>query len=179
MTPEANLIHWTGEQTWEDIVERIDDAGIFLLAIDRDEVSQSLSEGLRQTLLNMQKDAETAARFRRKLELVFTGYDDDPRELWDIPEVRDYVARLDAFFPHWFYFCCLEGQTLRVLLYCLSSLEPVGGHPEGRRVSGRDEIEFFSRHYLALNELFHRFGLPGEENARVSREIAEYFGLDV
>lgn len=178
MKPEANLIHWRSERSWNDVDRRIDAAGILLLAVDRGEMTEPLSEGLRQTLSNMTKDAETARRFRRKLELVFTGYDDDPRELWDIPEVREYVSRLDAFFPYWFYFCYAEGQTLNLLLYCLSCLEPAGGHSTGRRVSRVGEINFFTNHFRAVNELFRRLNLPREENTETSREIAKYFGLE-
>jgi hypothetical protein len=38
--------------------------------------------------------------------LAFHGFDDDPRELHCIPEVRRFVREFRRILPYWLYFCC-------------------------------------------------------------------------
>lgn len=40
------------------------------------------------------------------LLLAFHGFDDDPRELHCIPEVRRFVREFRRIWPYWLYFCC-------------------------------------------------------------------------
>jgi len=42
------------------------------------------------------RSSALAPQAQGKLELLFDGFNDDKRELWQIPEVRRFVARLDA-----------------------------------------------------------------------------------
>ncbi len=36
-------------------------------------------------------------------QYLFEAYDDDSRDVWNIPQIRQYVKKLDAEFPYWFY----------------------------------------------------------------------------
>jgi hypothetical protein len=45
-------------------------------------------------------------RIARSLLLAFHGFDDDPRELHCIPEVRRFVREFRRIWPYWLYFCC-------------------------------------------------------------------------
>ena len=46
---------------------------------------------------------ELALQCQGKVEISFHGYDDDPRELYEIDEVRAYVALLDQALPDLFF----------------------------------------------------------------------------
>jgi hypothetical protein len=57
------------------------------------------------------------------LWLVFIGYDDDPRELWEIPEVRRWFARLVEAVPHLLYLLDpLEGMPKLYFALLMPSL---------------------------------------------------------
>ena len=45
-----------------------------------------------------------ARRFQQRVAVGIDGYDDDTRELFEIPDVRTYMAKLDADWPYWFYY---------------------------------------------------------------------------
>ena len=64
-------------------------------------------------------------RLRGRVAVVFHGYSDDSRELYEIPEVRRFCAELDGAFPYWFYFLSAEGVTLGVIACCLCSVAKV------------------------------------------------------
>ena len=48
--------------------------------------------------------AELMNRFR----FLVHGYDDDPQELYAIPEVRKFYQYFHRVWPYWFYFCDLQ-----------------------------------------------------------------------
>ena len=45
------------------------------------------------------EDRDFAWRFRRQMILTIDGFDADPRELVDIPEVREFLQELDRQWP--------------------------------------------------------------------------------
>ena len=49
------------------------------------------------------------------------GYDDDPRELFQIPEFRNFVRKLSKHRIPWLYLTCLETRWLQVIALCLAS----------------------------------------------------------
>ncbi|WP_321517313.1 hypothetical protein [uncultured Bacteroides sp.] len=59
-----------------------------------------------------------ALYFREKVNLSFNGFDDLGKNMWEIPEVRKYVYKLDNEFPYWFYFLSKGGNGLYVIYQC-------------------------------------------------------------
>ena len=53
------------------------------------------------------------------LDIAFDGYDHDGREIFEIPEVRDLVSRLDAEFPFWLFFMNKRLLGLQAITLCL------------------------------------------------------------
>lgn len=39
-----------------------------------------------------------------RISISFEGYNEDNRELDEIPEVRDFIYELDDKFPYWLFF---------------------------------------------------------------------------
>ena len=71
-----------------------------------------------------------AGRRLRKLmnSLIFLveGFDDDPREIYAIPEIRQFYSAFHDAWPYWLYFCNVETDALRTMaLCCLSSIAAV------------------------------------------------------
>lgn len=61
---------------------------------------------------------DLARGYRRQVDIAFHGYDNDPRELFEITEVRSFVYALDAEFPYWLYFLTLGGFGLQAIAFC-------------------------------------------------------------
>ena len=117
-------------------------------------------------------DRNAVERYRGRVELTFSGYANDSRELYDIPEVRGFCSKLDDAFPYWFYFLSTDGVTLGVIARCLCSVTQVR---PGVVSFGPDLLEFITRHYEALNWLFDNYSLDTRHNVEISRNVAEYF----
>jgi hypothetical protein len=108
---------------------------------------------------------------RGKIALSFDGYENDPRDVWYIPEVRRYVAALDAAFPYWFYFLNLEMPTLKVLCLCLCAVVKASG---GVKPNTADLKLFFYDHFAAVNRLCETFRLGEATRTSITKEILEY-----
>ena len=50
------------------------------------------------------------------MALVVEGYNNDPRELVDIPEARAIPRLLEAAWPHWAYFFNQVDDSIKLLL---------------------------------------------------------------
>ncbi|WP_321423780.1 chlororespiratory reduction 6 domain-containing protein [uncultured Bacteroides sp.] len=88
------------------------------IVITKEEIlKQDISAPL--ALLSALLDNECfALYFREKVNLSFKGFDDQGKNLWEIPEVRKYVCKLDSEFPYWFYFLSKSGNGLYVIYQC-------------------------------------------------------------
>ena len=53
-----------------------------------------------QLLRSLTADRHTALEFSGRLSLVVDGYNNDPRELFEMPEVRANIKRLDQAWPN-------------------------------------------------------------------------------
>ena len=77
---------------------------------------------------------EDAWRYRGQMALVVDGYNNDPRELVDIPEVRALLRGLEAAWPYWAYFFNQVDDSIKLLLSCVA----------GSRFLGRGAVELSS-----------------------------------
>jgi hypothetical protein len=110
---------------------------------------------------------------RGRLRLVFDGYDADSRELWTIPEVREFVRLLDEAFPYWLYVIDLDSDCLKVIAFCLCRVS--SPYPGATATHPEDLAEFLERHFGAMNQLLEHWSVSNDENERISNEIVRYF----
>ena len=138
---------------------------------------ESFDHGNILAYLNVMK--ADARRYEGKLNIVIDGYLGDPRELYEIREVRDYIAYLDKCFPYWFYFCYRGINRISPYFLLVPMLVPslnlLGRNSEIVSVDiGPDAFpDFMEKYYVHLNDLTDELGLSDAENERISREVAE------
>lgn len=125
-------------------------------------------------------DGDTIRRRRGRLHFWIEGYDDDPRELWEVREVRSYVAALDAAFPYWFWFLSLDDPTLLLFPACCCPLEPTPPVPGAAPVAILPASLglYLGRHLRGLEYLADCSGLPEPELAQLARAVLAAFGID-
>jgi hypothetical protein len=108
------------------------------------------------------------------ITLIFTGYDDDPRDLHYIPEVRRYVQELEKKFRNWFYFFDKSNEVLKVLTLCVCRVirEDGGAHPHPE-----DFQKFLYFHFVNLNELCEKHDISLETIDLITNDIRKYYNL--
>lgn len=109
---------------------------------------------------------------RNCLALEVSGYDQDPRELCQIPEVCSFFKKIHKSWPFWFFFSTHLDHTLTVLESCIVGAEQI---QEGvLQVRTDDSAQFFAQCTSAMNHIFDTYRFPEEENKRIFFGIVEF-----
>lgn len=135
--------------------------------IEAGEICEAL--GVLRQLLNR----EAAIKFCERVEVGVTGFDDDPRELYEIEEVRNFVYKLDSEFPYWLYFLTKRGTGLSFILSCFC---PPFLTPEAQAIIWNERIADYlsKRGFPALNHVCEAVGCSEEEIKRLTDRSTEY-----
>jgi hypothetical protein len=125
--------------------------------------------GVLRQLLNR----EAAIKFCERVEIGVAGFDDDPRELYEIEEVRSFVYKLDSEFPYWLYFLTKRGTGLSFIMSCFC---PPFLTPEAQTAIWNERIADYlsKRGFPALNHVCEAAGCSEEEIKRLTDRSAEY-----
>jgi len=145
-----------------------------LFVIERDEVERSdisRVEDFFKTLLASEKEAR--ANFQN-IDISFYGCDGDTRELFEIENVREFVRKLDARFPHWLYFMDLSCLGLHAIGNCFL---PPHLTKEGRAKHHPGALmNLFTNRWLpALNELGKQTGISEMKIDLLTSRCVNYF----
>jgi hypothetical protein len=107
------------------------------------------------------------------------GYDDDPCEIHSIPEVRRFYSAFHAAWPYWFYFCSLEGETLRMMVMCclpsISALAVDGKPNVAITYNPLDLINFMEMDLMPMNAMCERAEMFERLICERTKRLFEYF----
>jgi hypothetical protein len=114
---------------------------------------------------------EDAWLYRGQMALAVDGYNDDPRELIDIPEVRALLQELYQQWPYWAFFFNQVDDTIKILGSCVCGTHfPGGGAVE---IDGHKVEDFLMHGFAGMNAVFEKHGFPETELESMSRGLVE------
>ena len=156
---------------------------IILFTIDRSEVEFLDISRVKDFWDRLLRHKELALHCQGKISFSFNGYDDDPRECFEVEEMRRFVALLDEAVPELFFFAQAEepAHTLRLFLFCLGGIEweserSTPGHPQKVIIDYDILKPFFERHFLYLSYISEFLGLRVEEMKRIGDAVYKTMG---
>ena len=121
---------------------------------------------------------ENCWRYRNQMVLVVSGYDDDPRELVDIPEVRAFLAQFSIAWPYWSFFFNQVDDSIILLAACYCAIAFPG---KGAVKIDVDRLGMFLQlGFNAMNTIFDKYQFPKQELEAMSRgllEVVERVGM--
>jgi hypothetical protein len=158
-------ICWKPTDTSSDLV---------VVVISRDEIEGRVASSTPGVLNSVLSTPQGALSLFEKVDVAFHGYDDDPRELFEIPEVRNFVAWLDDKFPFWLFFLTKRGRGLLCIMLCfmpphLTEAARKTVHPQ------RIEELLSKRWFPAMNQMCNYVGFSEEENESLTENVVDYF----
>ncbi|MBL0139237.1 MAG: chlororespiratory reduction 6 domain-containing protein [Bacteroidetes bacterium] len=155
-------------------MEKLMDFTEFLIIeISKQEIESNDFQPVFRTLNRLLEDKETILYFFERVEISVGGYENDPRELWEIPEVKKFIEELDTQFPYWFYFLTKYGAGLKMIAFCCSNLIKLTATKVWLDPDSLDK--FFIKHFGAVNMLAYKINMTERENAELSKKITDYF----
>jgi hypothetical protein len=149
---------------------------VVIATIERDDIVRCDIEPALAALNKLVESAGALTNSNGTISLLVSGYDNDPRELHTIPEVRAYFQALDAKFPYWFHVCTRIDHSLRMLFMMLVELKPVTMAGAVSFQFANDDLHAFLLQRLqAMDSLHARNGFSEEESLRITELVMNYF----
>src|SRR5215212_1226054 len=144
-----------------------------VVVVTRQEVeSQAITRplGILEALL---ASPETARNHFEKIGIAFHGYDDDTRELFEIPEVRNFIFKLDEAFPYWFYFLSKNDPGLQAIILCF--MPPyLTEEAKAQIFPERLQALLLERWFPAMNHICELVNMSEEEIERLTNRVMSY-----
>ncbi len=145
-----------------------------VLMISRRQVEQHDLASVLDSLKIFTASREDAWKYRGQMTLVVSGYDDDPRELVDMAEVRSLLVALVEQWPYWGFFMNQVDDSIRILASCYCGVEFPGG---GAALIDPQRIRpFMNLAFAGMNTLFDQHGFPEHELEAMSLGLAQLLG---
>lgn len=146
-----------------------------IVVCDSAEITAGDISGVLAAFKSLSSDRSSTMSAEGAVTLVFHGYDDDPRELEVIPEIRIWFAQLFAAWPYWSFFANRIDQTVPLVLALLLPGERVASEPGV--VGWCFDLEELKPLLLEMfghqNELIERLGIGEDVNERLTRDFLE------
>lgn len=138
------------------------EAGRLLLHIPHELVEDGETAPIAEILQDMVGTREQAMAYKQRISVMVTGYDDDPRGLWQIPKSRDFLRQLFLECPFVMLLSHPEGSLVRLLAACWLYEDDLTEDVQKSRMK-----EFLERAFQGLNDLTHKLALSEEVNREV------------
>ncbi len=158
--------------SWQ-INNTIDESDFGIYVVHRDDILACDFTGINDVIDRLSRNRESLLKNRGTLEGLISGYDEDHREAYEIPEIRHwYCESIKTGIP-WFYFLGkhADGMGLTVLLfsYCdikVKSKESGNAYIEITDVE--EIVEWLNQNYNNLNIFTEDKDIPLEINKEMS-----------
>lgn len=156
-----------------------------LFAIDSDEVQSCDVSRARSFFDRLRASKELAHSCKATVEFSFSGYDTDPRELFEIPEIPTYMRSLSDALPELLFFLRhkpLPCHTLPLFAFCLGGGQVVGkratvGMKHRVEFETKPVAEFLMSKWPGLNEMTAWLDMSMDENKELSYDVARCLGF--
>lgn len=143
------------------------------VVISKKEVAECDVSSTLRTLNRLLESPKIARSYRERVDIAFDGYDHCGEELYEIPEVRNYVYQLDESFPYWLYFLSKQHTGLHALLFCF--LPPFLTEEAQARTYPVEINDLLTRRWFpALNHVGEFVGMSDKENEDLTERTFKY-----
>lgn len=163
-----------------DEMAKQDAPAIIILDISREDILAGDTASALERLSVLTQTEESVRRYRECLIFQVRGYDEDPRVIVEIPEIRAFFEALSQAWPYWLWFLRRDLGAVALFMSLLCRVEVL------RELDGSVGTEFLDMAELKsclidlftrANPLFEAFQIsPGEIISSARSAAAEITG---
>jgi hypothetical protein len=170
------------EEFW-NVNKMLQNHNRIVFIVDRPSIENGTCDKLLEGLKRLEANPELLLSFKGKVDIWIHGYDDDHRELKDIPEVKNWINFVFKQIEGWAYFLATDkpAQFLRLMQLCLMEPKVKKGVYQSTKVKGNQLVfdpkkakNFFDELFLNLNRFCEKQKISEEVNKEVSIKVSEY-----
>jgi hypothetical protein len=158
--------------------DQVRDVALVCVQVVRLEIESHDVRPFARLFERLSRTRDTVLSARHKVDFLIDGYNDDPRDLFEIPEIRRWVetaVQTVTCLPYFLSFAA-SAQGIVTILNCLCAAERVDSKfVRLTSPSPRPLLDFMDAQFAGLNEFTGKFAL-GEQ---VNREVSEAFSSKI
>ena len=147
------------------------------LIISKEEVENCNFSSVEKHFSRFSKKSDVLINKHSSIELMFHGYDNNESELYEIPEVMNWLSESIKKGIPWFYFLSLDfkASTLKLFLYsyCGIGKKELIGDRYLVSFNGEKLKSFIDINFTNMNIFMQKYGLSIELNKQISSKILE------
>lgn len=171
------------EYQWK-LNHKLKTSDIILLNVSQREILNLDTTGLTRLLEKLTINDEMIKKSQSKLSFFIDGYNHDSREIYEIPEVREWMKKVFEDFKYWGYFLDMRKDFikltgLRLITLCLCDCKIIGTNENNTskyvEYDVHESIEIMKQIFNWLNEFTDKYNIPEEINYKKSQEISYAF----
>ncbi len=106
-------------------IEQVKENDILFYAVSKREILNNDFNRIRKSLEILKEAGKDA---KGKLFLTFDGYDNDKREIYMIPEIRNFVKNVWDDYKFLFYFLTSFDNNRAIIFACLNDFKAIQNH---------------------------------------------------
>lgn len=145
---------------------------IQLVTIDKTDVLTESFSNIKGLVQMLAEDKEKLYASRNTWEVTFWGYDEDPREIPEIPEVVNWIKKSVEEGIPWFYFMRADRSSYGLLTFMVCCCADRDGACCGRYVFERDRVmEFIKKNFDNLADFVEAHDIPDELGRAATDDI--------
>lgn len=150
---------------------------IWHLVVPRRDVEAGNVASLLSYLKTLSSDSATAWQMRGRVSISFDGYSDERRSIFTVPEVRTFVAKVNAAWPYWFFFLNQVDHSIKVVAACLCDMRRV--EPASWKLSQADLMRFVGVGMTAMGDLGKRYRFDEAEMDAIATGVFQYLHAEL
>lgn len=138
---------------------------LIIFEISKEDINSGNISSALERLHVLTDSVENTRLYRSSLAIMVDGYNNDPRELYEIQEVRKFFQRLTEDWPHWLWFLNPEMGSVELLMSLLCKIRIIRSK-NGLATEFVQKTEVVDRLRDMLdrgNILFTTYNIPEEE----------------
>lgn len=115
---EYNLEDKMPAINFDDLIIK-NQANYLILSIQRQDIENMKVSKYAKMLNALYPNVLITHNLSESMDIEIKGYENDTRELWQIPEVRNFIRELNREFSQWFYFLDKNSEILYDITMCI------------------------------------------------------------
>jgi hypothetical protein len=150
--------------------------------VSRTDIEQANTDRIQEFIERITLNDDLCRKLQGRVSIHISGYDGDPRELWEIPEVIRWYQKADEVVRHWFFLLNTGLPQMRLYFACLCDTKRSSTKNfAGKIPAGKIPVELNNEKFRALlelnfsrlNEITNRLGMSIKENRRISYTVLD------
>lgn len=172
------------EQFWNENEELRNSDKIAIL-IGRDQIESKSIVEITDLIDRLHLNEELVDNIQEKVDIFIDGFNEDSRELNEIPEVREWINIIFPKVLGWAYFLSKDKDSffLRIMFLCNMDYEQIdiprsqaGDMPYyGVKIDLMSGLDFLSKMYDNLNQYTDKYNLSLAVNKDISHKLYEFY----